>query len=565
MNSADPWSSMQSAPPVVGRHGGGGGGHGWGGRGGRRYFGGWGGWGGGYGPWWDYPPYPYPYDLEIEDLGVAPSAQVSGRGIYNDRGIYRVPGLLAEIAPLVSAGSGGMSVSLELDKNHRLHASICVDGRCYRGSIDVAPLIQVAMTKVRELHRDLHAAEAAHAAVGCAEEALDEAGVVLMGAMLDHHQSVMCGNFFDDIGNAVTGVVNTIGNALKPIEPIVATAASIGATAIGGPAAGAIAGKLVTASLANAGPKKDQAKATVAQAKAQAATDPKMAATVDVAHKTAAQTMVAYHVLNTLHRAQAGDKSAQAQIHAVHQSASQGDPAAQWTQGVLKQVTGIAQNQGKPVADMSTSQWTPQDKAAIEMDDPSASAGDDSSIFGLADDATAAITSGALPLVLFVAASLGGYAWWRGHARRAAEAAMVTAAQADAAKDARQKLELAKKAIDLTEQAKASSPPALPGEKPPEALPGGDQISVGASAPMLAVIRKQAHDLAAGKDDPVVAVMLATGGKWFSQGFATSDDADDWFGGETKDPSGFVYAAYFDKSDATWPGPLNEAIGKVKT
>jgi len=671
MNSRDPWQDMQSAPPVIGRHHGG---HG----GGRRRFGGWGGgWGwGGYDPYWDYPP----YDIVIEDVWDAPPTRVSGRGVYRDNGIYRAPGLLTAIAPIVAAGSGGMSVALDLDKEHRLHASICVDGKCYRGSIDVAPLIAVAMTKIADLHHDLHARDqrTAQTAVGCAEDAIDDAGTILLGAMLDHHQCVMCAGFFDDIGNAVTGVVNTIGNALKPLEPIVAGAATIGATAVGGPAAGAIAGKLVTASLANAGPKKQEAQKVVATVKQQAKTNPQIAAAVDTAHKTAAQTMVAYHVLDQTKKAAAGDSRAQAQIAAVDSAAQKGDPAGQWALGVVEKLLagGVA-----PTA--SRTSTAAQDRAAIGdigapvplgvgvppeqfAGGPGALSEDEMRAMA-AGDPTELVVSGALPVILFVATALGGYAWWKHwKARDAAHEAIIKAAEADKAKDASTKLALTKEAIDKAEAAKAASPPAAPGEKPPagehwylpsgmhpptaptvgvgadwqkiarkmasdhyagrkdpyvgfrvsfgeativpfasrshaaawfsqqSAVPGVSYAayfdatdglwpepvdeSVPASATVgapwsllrggpddaLAGIRRRAHELAESKGEPVVAVMLDPHGNWYAQGFGSSDSADDWFGGETRDPHGFVYAAYYDKHDATWPGPLNEAIGKAK-
>jgi hypothetical protein len=45
------------------------------------------------------------------------------------------------------------------------------------------------------------------------------------------------------------------------------------------------------------------------------------------------------------------------------------------------------------------------------------------------------------------------------------------------------------------------------------------------------------------------------------QAFSSSDEADDWLG--ALDPADFVYAAYFDQSDPTWPAPINESLGAV--
>ena len=41
--------------------------------------------------------------------------------------------------------------------------------------------------------------------------------------------------------------------------------------------------------------------------------------------------------------------------------------------------------------------------------------------------------------------------------------------------------------------------------------------------------------------------------------FQSLDDADDWFG--ALDPRQYLYAAYFDASDPTWPSPINEQLG----
>jgi hypothetical protein len=45
--------------------------------------------------------------------------------------------------------------------------------------------------------------------------------------------------------------------------------------------------------------------------------------------------------------------------------------------------------------------------------------------------------------------------------------------------------------------------------------------------------------------------------------FASSDDADDWFGGWlSQAPHAVEYIAYYDKSDSSFPGPLNEQLSK---
>jgi hypothetical protein len=59
----------------------------------------------------------------------------------------------------------------------------------------------------------------------------------------------------------------------------------------------------------------------------------------------------------------------------------------------------------------------------------------------------------------------------------------------------------------------------------------------------------------------VVGVVQTTDGNWQLQGFPDSDAADDWYGTWLNVPHAFLYVAYYDKGDSTFPGPLNEQHG----
>lgn len=88
---------------------------------------------------------------------------------------------------------------------------------------------------------------------------------------------------------------------------------------------------------------------------------------------------------------------------------------------------------------------------------------------------------------------------------------------------------------------------------------GGPRVEIIGAA--LDTIRQQASDAAATYPGRYVGVVRWTDGNWAFEQLESSDDADDWFGHVTNQPSLFVYAAYYDKHDATFPRPLNERVG----
>lgn len=75
-------------------------------------------------------------------------------------------------------------------------------------------------------------------------------------------------------------------------------------------------------------------------------------------------------------------------------------------------------------------------------------------------------------------------------------------------------------------------------------------------------VRSRAQSIAAKRDGRVIGVIhTSKDNLWHALAFTNSDDADDWLGTATHDPSGYTYAAYYDKDDFSWPHAVNEKIG----
>jgi hypothetical protein len=249
-------------------------------------------------------------------------------------------GLVAEVAPIIAPATGGISVRKEFDDRQVLHVEICVDGKCYKTSMDLAPAIAMVMAKLAQWHEGMHAAmrpSPTTVVVGSVESAIGAAEDAMIGALVARHIDTVCGGFLDDIGNAVKGVASGIAsgvsstfNALKgPIASAAGIAAAAGASAIPGvgliaaPIAAKLANDLVQSATGDASAKK-----AVAQATQQAATNPAVAVALDQAKKAVATATVAHHVQHTAKQAARGQPAAQQQIVQVAEDAEKGDPAA---------------------------------------------------------------------------------------------------------------------------------------------------------------------------------------------------------------------------------------------
>lgn len=252
-------------------------------------------------------------------------------------------GLTADLAPIMAPATGGITVKKELDDKQVLRVEICVDGKCYRTSMDLAPAITMVMEKLARWHQGQHAQmPAPSTVVSTVENAVRAAGDEIVGVMVGNHVAVMTSGWFDDVRSA-------IGGTLRKLQPVIAVVATTAATAAGGPAAGAAAAKIVpmwTDLQANVvdpkgdPKKKAQAKQAIQQIHQQAAADPALAQALDIAHQAVKHTTVAYHVKETAQKAAAGDRTAQKDISNLVKAAEQGDPAAKSTFEVLASTFG---------------------------------------------------------------------------------------------------------------------------------------------------------------------------------------------------------------------------------
>jgi hypothetical protein len=415
------------------------------------------------------------------------------------------------VAPVVAPATGGVTGRIELDDRQRLHVAICVDGKRYETSMDLAPAIAALMARFAQYHTDLHKHDRglggampvqsviAGDVVGSIDRAVEAAGDAMVGELLQRHAEVICGSWLSDIGNAVSSVASGIAggvsstlSALKgPIGAAAGIAAASGAALIPGvgPLAAPLAAKLAN-DIVQGAAGDDTSKKRVMQASQQAATDPTVAAALAAAKKAAAQSTVAHHVRHTARRAAAGDHRAQAQIADVVQDAEKGDPAAHAvtplvSDAFVKELADRVQH-----SDWGAKLWEQITGRGPSVVSPTA-------------------TSGWVDVV-------GAVPWY-----------------------------------------------SVIGAVPWHSVVGG--------LPWYTVIgaavdehRTHAASLANAKRGNVVGVVRTANGTWFTLAFGSSDDADDWLGMATRDPSGYVYAAYFDKKSPLFPRPENEKLGGTR-
>lgn len=279
------------------------------------------------------PGYPYGYGYSPFRIYAGADAPSTGAPPAAPR-----KGLLADVAPHLAPATGPIAVKKDLDNEQVLHVEICVDGKCYRTSMDLRPAIAFVMDRLARWHQEAHAQmPPPSTVVSTVQKAVDAAGDEMANVMVGHHVAVMTSGLFDDIGGALKSVGGALGGTLRTLGPVISTVATGVATAYGGPAAGAAAAKLVpmvTNLQANLlDPKGDPAKKAqaaqqVQQLRQAAAADPTTAAALAAANKAVKNTAVAYHVKQTVDKAAAGDRTAQQDVSTIVEKAQQGDPAA---------------------------------------------------------------------------------------------------------------------------------------------------------------------------------------------------------------------------------------------
>ena len=289
-----------------GHHGGGGHGHGGHGHhgGGRR--------GHGYrprGPGWAGPGWGYGY----------------GYGELADLGALQMPAL------------DGFTVDLEPgDKPGILRARICVDGKCYTGTMNLNKLAGAA----RIYHEGLHAQSAP----------VKAAGAILVGALLEEHQHEMIAGWWSSV-KGLGKAAGSISKNLKKLKGPIATAAGIAAGAAAmavpgvGPALAPVAGNLahsIVNAAAGSGSAKAAAQQALDQANVIAKDDPRMAKVLDTAHKAVAEATSAYHIAQTVADASAGNADALQKVADLAKSADAGDAGAMKALQIAQGVTSVA-------------------------------------------------------------------------------------------------------------------------------------------------------------------------------------------------------------------------------
>ena len=278
----------------------------------------------GYGPYgpWMVRPYSYGYGPF-----VGAEAELPPRSK-----------LTAELAPIVAPATGGILVEKRLDDKQVLHVRICVDGKCYETSMNLAPAIAMVMQKLASWHDGVHAPKPPPSTViSTVETAVGMAEDAIVGALIARHVDTIASGILGDIAGAVkgavTGVASGVASTFKKLKGPIGVAAGIAAASAAaaipgvGPIVAPMAGKFAN-DLVQAAAGDNKAKQAVAQAQAQAKTDPNTALALETAAKAVANSTAAHHVKDTATRAARGDQAAKQQIAQVATEAEQGDPAA---------------------------------------------------------------------------------------------------------------------------------------------------------------------------------------------------------------------------------------------
>lgn len=295
-------------------------------------------------PFAPYPNQGFLRRRELPHLGLVEARKVlpevrQQTGVTRESvGAEQRTGLTKDLAPIVAPATGGVTVEKRLDDKQVLHVKICVDGKCYETSMNLAPAIAMVMQKLASWHDGMHAPKPApETVVSTVETAVGMAEDAIVGALLAKHVDTICGSILGDIAGAVkgavTGVASGVAATFKKLKGPIGAAAGIAAASAAmaipgvGPIAAPIAGKLANDLVQSAAGDSKATKA-VQQAQAQAKTDPVTALALKEATKAVANSTAAHHVQDTAKKAAKGDPNAQQQIAAVATDAENGDPAA---------------------------------------------------------------------------------------------------------------------------------------------------------------------------------------------------------------------------------------------
>jgi hypothetical protein len=589
------------------------------------------------------------------------------------------PAIVGAVAPVIAPATGGVTGKLELDGNQVLHAEVCIDGKCYKGSLDLKGPIAAVLAQCASWHKAQHEAakQGAAAVVGrwgggggfrgggwagwhgaphlaprwgrfgggysyyappywyapemveevvatdptqqqpvdpaqqpdsdqaAVEGAVQTAGEILVGQLVDQHIRIACAGWWHDLTHAVSKAVGGLEHdamaTLKALKGPIMTAAAAAVSAIPGlgPVVGPMAQKLTGALIDAAtgtGGAASAAKAALEQAYQQAKSNPAVQQALNVAHQAAAQATAAAHLAQTGQAAAQGNPAAAQQVTQTIQTAQQGDPAAQQAATTMSQA-GTGQTSCAPPVNpaciqvcappttpipptppggptITSSATQPGTGPLVNMTSAAQGAGQGSCAPACNPACGPAVQGWFAPLLFGAAGGFTGGHWSGARQEHAylqpqldeTHRLLTLAYQEMAA----QKHDLE----DLRGKYNYAEPYAPP--MPPAAVQGWpfyfiEEPRVGADVVGAAILelRQEAQSsvLDSAKREPgkvwCYVRNASTGGKGVSTTFAvgSADEADDWFG--KLDPNTYLYAAYFDSNDPTWPTPLNEATGTI--
>lgn len=463
-------------------------------------------------------------------------------------------------AVLAPVHTRSVKVHMSIGGDGRLNGSICVDGKCYEGSVDLTPLFT-------EIHRKLHVdggspmpadnpfraaplmgrshggGQRRQRGGGAQDSAPDDgsavvgdyhqivgieavghaerqtalaAGELLVGKLLDQHRREKVAGWWSNLKKKVKGVAHSVEHevthpnelmqdvshyALHPSQLIVKAAQGLGAGA------------------------------GLAKALSYAA-DPLQ----DITENPAVQQMVAtsfggpagaaaFQAATSLDSGKGIAGTLQAMAPQIASAASQAAGAAAGPQAAALTTALVNAAAGTGSASQVAQQAVDAAKQ-VAQSDPQVSAALDA-----AHDAVAKTTA-----VYHIAQTASNAA--QGDANAQAQVAQLAQAAADGDPAAQAAAQVAQQVTDL-----ASS----------------NAVTSGAADP-----RAVAAAAASASQGRVVGVVIPNAGNPMQvHTFATSDDADDWYGQWISGaPKAIEYIAYYDKGDATYPGPLNEMMSR---
>ena len=518
----------------------------------------------GYGPYgpWIARPYSYGYGWPFIGAQAEPPQRT---------------GLTAELAPIVAPATGGVTVEKRLDDKQVLHVKICVDGKCYQTSMDLAPAIAMVMQKLARFHDGVHAPKPPPATViRTVETAVGMAEDAIVGALIARHVDTIAAGILGDIAGAVkgavTGVASGVASTFRKLKGPIGAAAGIAAASAAaaipgvGPVVAPMAGKLAN-DLVQAAAGDNKAKSAVAQAQQQARTDPNTALALETAAKAVANSTAAHHVKDTATKAAQGDPVAKQQIAQVATDAEQGDPAAkavadlvanamksEWGAKLWERATGRGPGtiSGQWLDIVGDGRWL--DIVGADPQNPSMDPALKRDVYAFFQQP-------------FVQPLISQSFWWQNQAWPFVAAFrewQFGKSQFGQDRNAYFRAELSRlqneaQKLGLYRNPSLSNPPQASGWH--DLIVGQWQDIVGAA---IEDIRDVARTHASTKRGNAVGVIQYADGTLHGRGFGSLERAMEWLKHATRNRSVFIYAAACDKTPDGSARIHDEAIGEAK-